>query len=69
MDQSRPGEYVPYKEIAMHSLGWLAQYFVVQFSIGFNVGTAFAGATLGMTNNELLVMNYITQFLGYLQTR
>lgn len=63
----RPGEYVSYKEIAMLSIGWLAQYFVVQFSIGFSVGTAFAGATLGMTNNELLVMNYITQILGYLQ--
>ncbi|MBE6776004.1 MAG: hypothetical protein E7543_07435 [Ruminococcaceae bacterium] len=66
-NQPRPGEYVPYKEIVMLSIGWLAQYFVVQFSIGFSVGTAFAGATLGMTNNELLVMNYITQFLGYLQ--
>lgn len=51
----------------MLSVGWLAQYFVVQFSIGFSVGTAFAGATLGMTNGELLVMNYVTQILGYLQ--
>ena len=63
----RPGEYVSYKEITMLSIGWLAQYFVVQFSIGFSVGTAFAGATLGMTNNELLVMNYVTQIFGYLQ--
>lgn len=63
----RPGEYVSYKEIAMLSIGWLAQYFVVQFSIGFSVGTAFAGATLGMTNAELVVMNYVTQILGYLQ--
>lgn len=63
----RPGEYVSYKEITMLSIGWLAQYFVVQFSIGFSVGTAFAGATLGMTNGELLVMNYITQIIGYLQ--
>lgn len=63
----RPGEYVTYKEIIMLSIGWLAQYFVVQFSIGFSVGTAFAGATLGMTNGELLVMNYVSQILGYLQ--
>lgn len=63
----RPGEYVTYKEITMLSIGWLAQYFVVQFSIGFSVGTAFAGATLGMNNNELLVMNYVTQIIGYLQ--
>lgn len=63
----RPGEYVSYKEIAMLSIGWMAQYFVVQFSIGFSVGTAFAGATLGMNNSELLVMNYVTQILGYLQ--
>lgn len=66
-NQPRPGEYVTYKEIAMLSLGWLAQYFVVQFSIGFSVGTAFAGATLGMTNTELVVMNYVTQIIGYLQ--
>lgn len=66
-NQPRPGEYVSYKEIVMLSVGWLAQYFVVQFSIGFSVGTAFAGATLGMTNNELLVMNYVTQIIGYLQ--
>lgn len=51
----------------MLSIGRLAQYFVVPFSIGFSVGTAFAGTTLGMTNSELLIMNYITQFLGYLQ--
>lgn len=63
----RPGEYVTYKEIVMLSIGWLAQYFVVQFSIGFSVGTAFAGATLGMNNNELLIMNYVTQIIGYLQ--
>lgn len=63
----RPGEYVPYKEIVMLSVGWLAQYFLVQFSIGFSVGTAFAGATLGMNNNELLIMNYVTQIIGYLQ--
>ncbi len=60
----RPGEYVPYKEIVMLSVGWLAQYFVVQFSIGFSVGTAFAGAfpqalrankTAKMIDNALMV--------------
>lgn len=63
----RPGEYVSYKEIVMLSIGWLAQYFVVQFSIGFSVGTEFAGATLGMDNTELVVMNYVTQIIGYIQ--
>lgn len=63
----RPGEYVSYKEITMLSIGWLAQYFVVQFSIGFGVGNEFTGATLGMNNNELLVMGYICQIIGYIQ--
>lgn len=63
----RPGEYVSYKEITMLSIGWLAQYFAIQFSIGFGVGDAFTGATLGMNNSELLVMSYVTQIIGYLQ--
>ncbi len=63
----RPGEYVTYREIAMLSIGWLAQYFVVQFSIGFGVGNEFTGATLGMNNNELLIMGYVCQFIGYAQ--
>ena len=42
----RPGEYVSYKEIAMLSVGRFAQYLIVQFSIGFSVGTAFAGSIL-----------------------
>ena len=63
----RPGEYVSYKEITMLSIGWLAQYFVVQFTIGFGVGNEFTGATLGMNNNELLVMGYVCQIIGYVQ--
>ena len=63
----RPGEYVCYREITMLSIGWLAQYFVVQFSIGFGVGNAFTGATLGMNNTELLVMGYVCQIIGYIQ--
>ena len=63
----RPGEYVTYREIAMLSIGWLAQYFVVQFSIGFGVGNEFTGATLGMNNKELLVMGYVCQIIGYVQ--
>ena len=63
----RPGEYVTYKEIAMLSIGWLAQYFVVQFSIGFGVGNEFTGATLGMNNKELLIMGYVGQIIGYVQ--
>ncbi len=63
----RPGEYVCYREIVMLSLGWLAQYFVVQFSIGFNVGNAFTAQTLHMTHTECLVMNYVCQIIGYIQ--
>ena len=63
----RPGEYVCYREIVMLSIGWLAQYFVVQFSIGFGVGDAFTGQTLGMSHNESLIVSYICQFIGYAQ--
>ena len=64
-NQPRPGEYVPYKELMMLSIGWFAMYFAVQFTIGFGVGNAFSGATLGMNNNELLVMGYVCQIIGY----
>ncbi len=63
----RPGEYVCYREIMMLSVGWLAQYFVIQFSIGFGVGDAFTGQTLGMQHNESLIVSYICQFIGYAQ--
>ncbi len=63
----RPGEYVCYREIIMLSIGWLAQYFVVQFTIGFGVGDAFTGQTLGMQHSESLVISYICQFIGYIQ--
>lgn len=63
----RPGEYVCYREIVMLSVGWLAQYFVVQFTIGFGVGDAFTGQTLGMQHTESLVVSYICQFIGYIQ--
>ncbi len=63
----RPGEYVCYREIMMLSIGWLAQYFVIQFSIGFGVGDAFTGQTLGMQHNESLIVSYICQIIGYVQ--
>lgn len=44
----RPGEYVSYKEIVMLSVGWLAQYFVVQFSIGFSVGNGAVSMLTGL---------------------
>lgn len=66
-NQPRPGEYVSYREIAMLSIGWLAQYFVVQFSIGFSVGNAFTGQTLLMNHKELLIMSYVCQLIGYVQ--
>ena len=63
----RPGEYVCYREIVMLSIGWLAQYFVVQFSIGFGVGDALTGQTLGMQHTESLIVSYICQIIGYVQ--
>ena len=63
----RPGEYVCYREIVMLSIGWLAQYFVVQFSIGFGVGDALTGQTLGMQHSESLIVSYICQIIGYVQ--
>ncbi len=63
----RPGEYVPYKEITKLSIGWMAFYFVFQFSVNFGVGNELTGATLGMNNTELLIMGYICQFIGYIQ--
>lgn len=67
-NQPRPGEYVPYKEIIMLSVGWMALHMSVQWTIGFGVGNQFTGMTLGMNNNELLIMGYVCQFLGYALT-
>jgi len=50
--QPRPGEYVPYKEVFMLSVGWMFLMMSVQWSIGFAVGNQFTGMTLGMNNNE-----------------
>ncbi len=67
-NQPRPGEYVPYREVVMLSVGWMALYMSIQWTIGFGVGNAFTGMTLGMNNNELLVMGYVCTFIGYLLT-
>lgn len=67
-NQPRPGEYVPYKEIISLSLGWMALYMSINWTIGFGVGNQFTGMTLGMNNNELLVMGYICQAIGYAMT-
>ncbi len=64
----RPGEYVSYKEIAMLGLGWMAMYFSTSWGIGFGVGNQFTGMTLGMNNNQLLVMSYVCQVIGYILT-
>lgn len=66
--QPRPGEYVPYKEVIMLSVGWMALLMSVQWTIGFGVGNQFTGMTLGMNNNQLLVMGYICQAIGYVTT-
>ncbi len=67
-NQPRPGEYVPYKEIIMLSVGWMALCMSVQWTIGFGVGNQFTGMTLGMNNNQLLVMSYVCQAIGYVMT-
>ncbi len=67
-NQPRPGEYVPYKEVVMLSVGWMALLMSINWSIGFGVGNEFTGMTLGMNNNELLVMSYICQAIGYALT-
>ena len=66
--QPRPGEYVPYKEIIFLSIGWMALYMSISWTIGFGVGNQFTGMTLGMNNTELLVMGYICQAIGYILT-
>ncbi|MBQ6066382.1 MAG: MFS transporter [Clostridia bacterium] len=66
--QPRPGEYVPYKEVVMLSLGWMALYMSISWTIGFGVGNQFTGMTLKMNNTELLVMGYVCTIIGYLLT-
>lgn len=67
-NQPRPGEYVPYKEVIMLSVGWMALYMSISWTIGFGVGNQFTGMTLGMNNNQLLVMSYVCQAIGYVLT-
>ena len=67
-NQPRPGEYVPYKEVIMLSVGWMALCMSIQWTIGFGVGNQFTGMTLGMNNNQLLVMSYVCQAIGYVLT-
>ncbi len=67
-DQPKPGEYVPYKEIIMLSVGWMALYMSINWGIGFGVGNQFTGMTLGMNNKQLLVMSYVCQAIGYAMT-
>lgn len=67
-NQPRPGEYVPYKEVIMLSVGWMALYMSINWTIGFGVGNQFTGMTLGMNNNQLLVMGYACQAIGYALT-
>lgn len=64
--QPKPGEYVPYREILMLSIGWIAAILASHWSIQFGVGNEFTGMTLGMNNNQLLVMGYVAQLMGYI---
>ena len=66
--QPKPGEYVPYREVFMLSVGWMALLMSIQWTIGFGVGNQFTGMTLKMNNNELLVMSYVCTAIGYLTT-
>ena len=66
--QPRPGEYVPYREVVMLSVGWMALLMSVTWSIGFGVGNEFTGMTLKMNNRELLIMGYVCTGIGYLLT-
>ncbi len=66
--QPRPGEYVPYREVVMLSIGWMALLMSISWTIGFGVGNQFTGMTLKMNNTELLVMSYICTGIGYLTT-
>ncbi len=67
-NQPRPGEYVPYKEVIMLSVGWMALCMSINWTIGFGVGNEFTGMTLKMNNNQLLVMSYVCQAIGYILT-
>ncbi len=67
-NQPRPGEYVPYKEVISLSVGWMALYMAINWGIGFGVGNEFTGMTLGMNNDQLLVMMYVCQIIGYITT-
>lgn len=66
--QPRPGEYVPYREVFMLSVGWMALLMSIQWTIGFGVGNQFTGMTLQMNNRELLIMSYVCQAIGYITT-
>ncbi len=68
MESAAPGEYVPYKEVISLSVGWMALYLAINWGIGFGVGNEFTGMTLGMNNNQLLVMSYVCQIIGYITT-
>ncbi len=64
----KPGEYVPYKEIVMLSVGWMTLFMSINWGIGFGVGNEFTGMTLGMNNDQLLFMSYVCQIVGYIMT-
>ncbi|MBR6941359.1 MAG: MFS transporter [Clostridia bacterium] len=66
--QPRPGEYVPYREVVFLSVGWMALYMSISWTIGFGVGNQFTGMTLKMNNTQLLVMNYVCTAIGYILT-
>lgn len=67
-NQPRPGEYVPYREVVTLSVAWMFLYMSINWTIGFGVGNQFTGMTLGMNNNQLLVMGYVCQAIGYAMT-
>lgn len=64
----RPGEYVPYREIVMYSVGWMALNLCARWTIAFGAENAFTTYTLGLTQDEGLNISYICTAIGYITT-
>ncbi|MBQ3538051.1 MAG: hypothetical protein IJA39_05665 [Clostridia bacterium] len=60
-----PGDYVPYKEYFMLSVGWPGMRLATSFSFGFGVNDAFTATTLQMTHRDLILLGYICTVIGY----
>jgi len=59
------GDYVPYKEYLMLSVGWLGMRLATVFGIAFGVNNPFTAMTLHMTHRDLIILSYICTAIGY----